>query len=843
VPFPRSAEHSRVVGFTLALQVVWRALEDATLDPRAQAGSRSGVFVGVMGNEWAQVRMQDYQCIAPHSMTGNGYCMIANRISYQLDLKGPSVAIDTACSSSLVATQMACAALRGGECDQAIVVGVNLILTPVLHAFYRQAGLSSDDGRCRPFSAKASGIGRGEGVGAVVLRTLTAAQADRLPIYALIKGGAINHDGRSNGITAPNRHSQSEVIREAYRRSGVDPKNISFIEAHGTGTILGDHIEVNALGDIHAVPRERPCAIGSIKGNLGHMEGASGIGGLIKVALSLHHGVVPASPYASSENPQLGLANKGLRLLKAPEKLAGKEAIAAISSFGLGGTNAHLVLATAPLNGADDARPEAGILTVSAPTPGGLKRSVELIVDDISSQSSRWIAQTCWTSNRVKSSGRYRLALVVRNHRQALADLQEAVNDPGAFWARCGAAASRVLSGWVFSGQSSACGPLIRVFYENCTAFRSALDEVDLRFKPHLSRSIVELALTNDDALNRFEYRAPGVFALEFALGRVLIEAGIHPAWMMGHGEGEYAAAALDGIVSLDDACYLAAQRGRVVDCEMGRELGDEFYRTAAKIKHLPVKTPMVSMTTGRQFKNGELIDTSYWVNQIRSGNRTELTGEATSELAITHLILIGPDGLTGVARKILAQAEAIPLAVCGAPTEDGYGLFRCIAELYKAGAKIEWNPLYSAGQRIRRRLSPYEFSTARRYWLNPTTRLSEQAPAVTSNCASAASETRYLLETSTNSGERDCLTREVIELVAEIGGYESRDIHEGSRLLEDLAYDSLVVVRLANRIQQRWNRRVPIDELTVDRTVGDIIAWLRQSEEQQPSRQGIAAS
>jgi acyl transferase domain-containing protein len=235
----------------LVLQVTWRALEDATLDPRALAGSSTAVYVGVMGNEWSHLHMTDYPNISPQHGTGNGYCMIANRISYQLDLHGPSLAIDTACSSSLVACLMACNTLRAGDCDLAIVAGVNAILTPALHIFYNQAGLSATDGRCRPFSRDAHGIGRGEGVGVLVLQRLDDAVRDGLPMYATIKGGAINHDGRSNGITAPSRWAQRTVLKQAYEHAGVNAHAISFIEAHGTGTLLGDMIEANALGDVH----------------------------------------------------------------------------------------------------------------------------------------------------------------------------------------------------------------------------------------------------------------------------------------------------------------------------------------------------------------------------------------------------------------------------------------------------------------------------------------------------------------------------------------------------------------------------------------------------------------
>ncbi len=297
----------------MLLECAWRALEDSDTDPGSLQRSSTGVYVGVMGNEWAHVQLADYAAITPYVGAGNGYCMTANRISYHLGLRGPSLAVDTACSSSLVAVQLACAALRGGECDRALAGGVNLIVTPALHIFYAQAGLSAPDGRCKPFSADCGGIGRGEGVGVVVLMRLEDAVAQEVPVYAVIRGGAVNHDGRSNGLTAPSRTAQVDVIRRAHAAAGVSPASVRFVEGHGTGTVLGDMIEAKALGEAYGQDRDEALLIGSVKGNIGHAEGAAGIAGLIKTALALHHRVVPPTRSAR-ENPQLRLSRLKLGL-------------------------------------------------------------------------------------------------------------------------------------------------------------------------------------------------------------------------------------------------------------------------------------------------------------------------------------------------------------------------------------------------------------------------------------------------------------------------------------------------------------------------------------------------
>ncbi|MFE3056849.1 type I polyketide synthase [Nocardia sp. NPDC059239] len=544
----------------LLLQAAWRAFEDATLDPRRHSGSNTGVFVGVMANEWATVHMRDHARITPQMGSGNGYFMTANRISYQLDLKGPSLAIDTACSSSLVAVHQACVALSAGECDQALAAGVNITVTPALNVFYTQAGLSAPDGRCKPFSGKADGIGRGEGVAVVVLRRLADALAEGLPIHAVIKGSAVNNDGRSNGITAPNRWAQQQVIAEAYRRAGVSAEQVAFVEAHGTGTVLGDMIEAKALGAVHAVERPRPCAIGSIKGNLGHTEGAAGIAGLIKVALSLRHRVVPPTRFAADENPRLGLAAHGLRLLHEPMPLPDGPIHGAVSSFGMGGTNAHMLLAGAPATSVPAATGGGGVLTVSSNDRDGLRRNAARLAEHIDHDPAA-LNRLCWSSNLVKSSGRHRLAFAVGDRTEAVSALRAFASGTGPE----SGVAQPLSIGWLFTGQGSQYPGMSRALHERSPAYRRALAEVDAQLAPHLHRSVTELLLGGSELVHRTEFAQPAIFAVEYALARVLTDLGVEPAWLLGHSVGEYAAAAVAGVFGLDDACRLVCARGRLM--------------------------------------------------------------------------------------------------------------------------------------------------------------------------------------------------------------------------------------------------------------------------------------
>ncbi|MFI6223400.1 type I polyketide synthase [Nocardia salmonicida] len=766
----------------LLLQATWRAFEDATLDPRAQSGSRTGVYVGVMANEWANLQMSDYAAITPQHGSGNGYFMTANRLSYQFDLAGPSIAVDTACSSSLVAVHLACNALAAGDCDQAVAGGVNLVLTPAVGVFYTQAGLSAPDARCKPFSGNADGIVRGEGVAVLVLRRLADAEAAGLPIYAVIKGSAVNSDGRSNGITAPNRWAQQKVIGEAYQRAGVQPEDIDFIEAHGTGTVLGDMIEVKALGKLHASNRARPCGIGSIKGNLGHTEGAAGVAGLIKAVLSLHHGVVPPSRFADQENPRLQMTQQGLRLLADPMPLDGP-AHGGVSSFGLGGTNVHMVLASARTT-EHPATAGAGVLTLSSDSEDGLRRNALRMSEELKSLRHNHFDQLCWTSNQVKSSGRHRLAVVAHDRDEAIAQLS-AGPLPGV------ARPARI--GWMFTGQGSQFPGMGRTLHAASRGFRGALDLVDAAIAPYLGRSIRELLLDEHADVDPTALAQPAIFAMEYAVAKTLADLGIRPAWLIGHSIGEFAAAAVAGVFDLDDACKLVTARGRLMqrlpaggamlavratteriadllaaepavvlaavngpeDLVLSGEAEalsriDSALRARSVITkpltvshafHSPLMAPMLaefeavastcayrtaalpiySTVYGRPLDPDEVMDAEYWTEHVRATVRFGDAAHAALGTDPTHLVEIGPRRILAASvRRTDPELGARYLSPSPGPSATGDELAATVAALYCDGLDPEWNELYEPEQRVRRRLPVYEFSVAHRFWVEP---------------------------------------------------------------------------------------------------------------------------
>ncbi|MDA0674634.1 MAG: beta-ketoacyl synthase N-terminal-like domain-containing protein, partial [Cyanobacteria bacterium] len=399
----------------LFLEVVWAALEDAAIPPQQLSGSATGVFVGLSTNDYGQWLLAGPEAVGTYTTTGLASTMAANRLSYLLNLRGPSLAIDTACSSSLVAVHLACQSLRQGESTLAIAGGVNLILRPELTIGFSKLTALSPDGRCKAFDADANGFVRSEGAGAVILKPLEQAIRDGDPIYAVIRGSAVNQDGRSNGLTAPNREAQEQVIRAAFAQAHLDPALVDYIEAHGTGTLLGDPIEAKALGNVLG-DRDpaAPVALGSVKSNIGHTEAAAGIASLIKTALCLHHRTWVPSLHFHRPNPHIPFDRLPLRVQQRCEPwptTGGKPPTAAVSAFAFGGTNAHAVLQAAPTLGGDRSprRPQH-LLALSAKTPAALTAQAQRV--------AAWLATTtadlgdiCHSFNQGRTAFPHRLAV------------------------------------------------------------------------------------------------------------------------------------------------------------------------------------------------------------------------------------------------------------------------------------------------------------------------------------------------------------------------------------------------------------------------------------------------
>jgi acyl transferase domain-containing protein len=890
----------------LVLQSAWRALEDAAIDPRSLAGTETGVFIGMMSSEWGALNLLDYPGMTPQRGMGGGHSMVANRVSYHLNLVGPSVTVDTACSSSLTAVHLGCQALRSGDTDVVIAAGVNLILTPGLSIFYTQAGLSAPDGRCKPFSADADGVGRGEGVGTVVLRRLADAVADRQPIYAVIAGSAINQDGKSNGISAPNRWAQASVMRRALDRAGFAAHDVDFVEAHGTGTVLGDMIEANALGDVHRTGRDRPCLLGSIKGNIGHTEGAAGISALIKSSLALAHGILPPTVMAAGPNPALRLDQQGLQLATSAVPLANRQVIGGVSSYGLGGSNAHLVLTSAPAGAdshtpvASEADPEVGVITVSAHSPAALRRNAANLAHALDTSSGHDLAPICYTTNRVKSSLKHRFAAAGTR-----AELSRALHGYAAATPRGDDRTpqhdGRVRVGLLCTGQGAQYPGMTSELYRSCLPYRTHLDRAAAAIDQTLgiSGGLLDLVFSDSPVIHETRYAQPALFAVSYALGATVIELGAEPAFIIGHSVGEFAAAVLAQVLTLDEAAALVVARGGLMQqlpiggamsavdlsvddiaalveaepscgiaavngpqstvvsgpAEAVDRISQALIAQGAKVTPLPVShafhSPLMAPAQA-QFRDfagtvaprestipvistlhGDVIagtdmTADYWAAQFTSTVRfADAITVATAQSAPTHLVELGPRStLLALARRNGVAAAVRTLVLCSGPDADGAGVARVVAQLYTDGLAPRFDNLYRDTSRRLKRLPPYAFGDETRFWRN----LGIPAPSVAAPSASRRDEP--VDADPVSSTERDALVAEVLHLIADVGGYTDDEIAPDALLGEDLGYDSLLQLRLIDRLRTDYPELedAPVEELLpVIKTVDDLVQFVAE--------------
>ncbi|MEK8016255.1 MAG: SDR family NAD(P)-dependent oxidoreductase [Candidatus Parabeggiatoa sp.] len=573
---PREAE-SMDPQQRLLLEVSWEALENAGLSAEQLAGSQTGVFIGISTNDYTRLQTAHGSGVDAYSGTGNALCIAANRLSYLLDLHGPSKAIDTACSSSLIAVHDACQSLRQRECNLALVGGVNLILSPDLTIIFSAAQMLSPSGRCKTFDADANGYVRGEGCGIVILKRLADAERDGDNILAIVKGSAVNQDGRSNGLTAPNGPAQQAVIRQALANAGVLAKEISYVEAHGTGTPLGDPIELNALKDVLMSDRSQALCVGSVKTNIGHLEAAAGIAGLIKVVLALQHQEIPPHLHLKTLNPHLAIADTPLSIPTELTPWSGEQKLAGVSSFGFGGTNAHVVLSSAPvlsIKAAEVERPKH-LLTLSAQNEPALQALANAYVSYFQSHPLFSIADVCFTANTGRSHFAPRLAVVADSPEQFQEQLKAFVIDSEVGGLISGQVQSRKPPkiAFLFTGQGSQYVGMGRQLYETQPSFRQTLERCDEILQPYLEKSLLEIIYADDNLqLNETAYTQPALFALEYALAKLWQSWGIVPDVVMGHSVGEYVAACIAGVFSLEDGLKLIAARGHLMQtlCDKG---------------------------------------------------------------------------------------------------------------------------------------------------------------------------------------------------------------------------------------------------------------------------------
>ncbi|WP_253831033.1 type I polyketide synthase [Prauserella aidingensis] len=560
------------------LETAWEALERAELDPRSLRGTGTGVFTGIMYSDYASRLPSVPEDLAPLLATGSSASVVSGRLAYAFGLEGPTLTVDTACSSSLVALHLAAQALRSGECDLALAGGATVLSTPaVFEDFARQGGLAAD-GRCKPFSADADGTGFGEGAGLLVLERLSDARRNGHPVLAVLRGSAVNSDGASNGLTAPNGPAQQRVIRSALRTARLDPSDVDMVEAHGTGTTLGDPIEAQALLATYGQDRETPVLVGSIKSNIGHTQAAAGVAGVIKAIQALRHGVAPRSLHLADPSPHVDWSTGSVRPLAEqcswPE--VDRPRRAAVSSFGISGTNAHVVLEQSP-----PARAEAapggtvdavGVANVAADVDGSA--TAVPVVWPVSGRSGAALrAQAARLAGFAEHADDLRAAGVALGTTRAALDVRAAAT--GLDRDELVAALRRIADddtgdpvtatsgrvAFVFTGQGSQRVGMGRGLASVFPVFAEAWAEVVGLF-PGDVRDVVE---GDDPRIEGTGCAQPGIFAFEVALVRLLASWGVVPDVVMGHSVGEITAAWAAGVLSLEDAAFLVVERGRLM--------------------------------------------------------------------------------------------------------------------------------------------------------------------------------------------------------------------------------------------------------------------------------------
>lgn len=556
----------------LLLETSWEALESAHLAPSSLRGDNVGVFVGIGQAQHAPAELYsgNLEGIGPYAGTGALLSFASGRIAHFLGVRGPSLSVDTACSSSLVALHLACVALERGECDMALAAGVHLHLSPHVTLSLSRTGVLAPDGQSKTFDESADGFGRGEGCGVLVLRRLSDALAAGDTVLGIVRGTAVNSDGASSGFTVPDASAQEQVIRTALKAARAKPEDIDYLETHGTGTRLGDPIEIEALGQVFGAGRHTPLALGAVKSSIGHLEAAAGMAGVIKALLVLQNQILPPQSGLKTLSPEVPWNSLPFIVPTEPTAPSSPMRMAGVSSFGMSGTNAHVVLehATSPSPAAS--LPAASmLLTLSAHSPAALDEMVQNVSLRLADLPAESFGAFCSTSHRLRSTLRYRVGIVADDVIQARTALDElAAGRPlnSAIRGDASVGQGRPIV-FLFSGQGAQRLSMARPLYETEPAFRAEIDRCAKILDPVLDIPLHRLLLTDVDPsdLQATRNAQPALFALEWSLSMLWRHWGVTPDIVLGHSLGEYVAACVAGCFSLEDGLRLVAERARLM--------------------------------------------------------------------------------------------------------------------------------------------------------------------------------------------------------------------------------------------------------------------------------------
>ncbi|ATB28248.1 SDR family NAD(P)-dependent oxidoreductase [Melittangium boletus] len=671
------------------LEVSWEALEDAGIPPHRLLGSRTGVFAGVHAKDYAFLANGGLEKVGPHYSTGVDASYVAGRLSYLLGLEGPSMAVDTACSSSLAAVHLACQSLRTQESTLAIAGGVKLILSPHLSVFLSKAGALSPSSRCRAFDGAADGMVQGEGCGVVILKRYRDAVRDGDRIHAVIRATAMNHDGASGGLTVPNVRAQESLYRLALQRAGIEPGQVDYLEAHGTGTRLGDPIELEGVSRVYGAsrPKEQPLWMGSVKPNIGHTEAAAGVAGLIKAVLVLQSAEAPPSLHFENPNPEFAWEGSGIAVPQKRTPLADKARPhrVAVSSFGMSGVNAHALVESHQDKAAP--QPDAGpyLLPLSARGEPALRELAAAYLNELSDRPTANLREVCFTAGAGRSPQEHRLALVARTRDELLALLRDAVNGregQGLIRGQARTAGERDAI-FVFGDDASGVGERVRGLLERDASFRAQFQRLEGTFRQVAGGSALEKG-TGSEAGPR---EAVLLCLFQIALAEQWRSYGIEPAAVAGQGTGEVSAGVIAGVLTVEEAIQLVLQRPE------------------ARPAHAqPARCAFFSSADAAWVEPGATPGAQHWEKLRASGTRPGL--------AASHLLARKASTILVFAAEL--ESEVLVLRADSKGDDAGLGLLGTAARLYCAGFSLRFDILYPQAKKTALPTYPWQHE---RYW------------------------------------------------------------------------------------------------------------------------------
>ena len=713
----------------LLLEVTWETLEDATIDPHRIKGSRTGVFVGICSSDyWARLGADPHGTIDAYWGTGNAHGVSAGRLSYVMDWRGPCAAFDTACSSSLTALHFATRSLRYGDCDLALVAGVNLMLIPELTISFDQAGMLSSVGACQTFAAGADGFVRGEGCGAVLLKRLSQAQADGDRIYCLVRGSAVNQDGRSIGLTAPNGVSQQAVIRRALADARVEADEVDYVEAHGTGTPLGDPIEMGALAAVFASDRQRPCPlqVGSVKTNIGHLEAAAGIAGLIKVCLSLDRQAIPAHLHFHEPSPHIDWTLPlEVPTTLTPWQRGERPRIAGVSSFGFGGTNAHVVLAEAPSLASPTESPQnrPQLLTISAKSPQALKTQAANYAKALVSDDASAIDDFCYTAKVGRAHFDHRLVVTGSTAGELAEKLQSYVKAEPLAGCLSGTVDGDVTIGWRFSDEGPVEIDALEAFCEFEPRYSESLQRYVALF-PELTEQPSPAFVAD---LRRWAGAPESIailFCAQLAAADLWVSWGVAPHRVLAQGLGEYAAACAAGVLAPRDAAELIRHHVEILRSEAPRGSKQQaYFGAAAEIAYQPPRFDYRTAVSGGG-ADSNVDCQEYWQRYLERNRSMPSASQCLPLPADALWVEIGP-------RYSLASVDDTSRDV-GEVVDLSVSRNACLGQLYVAGVPLDWRKIEPGRRRTSLPTYPFE---RKRHWYDSDAEPRESAEPMHARC------------------------------------------------------------------------------------------------------------